>query len=86
MQQLRLDFWEPQIYNILMGTKSKGGAIVSPRTGRPTDCKKDAEVKVRVPSELNEQLIKYSEEHHQTKAETVRQAINAFLPENTKEK
>lgn len=68
-----------------MGTKSKGGAIVSPRTGRPTDCKKDAEVKVRVPSELNEQLIKYSEEHHQTKAETVRQAINAFLPD-TKEK
>lgn len=58
---------------------------MSPRTGRPTDCKKDAEVKVRVSSELNEQLIKYSEEHHQTKAETVRQAINAFLPD-TKEK
>lgn len=56
---------------------------MSPRTGRPTDCKKDAEIKVRVSSEINEQLIKYSEEHHQTKAETVRQAINTFLSEET---
>lgn len=52
---------------------------MSPRTGRPTECKKDAELKVRVPSELNNQLIEYSKEHHQTKAESVRQAITAFL-------
>mgnify|MGYP002621057312 FL=1 len=62
-----------------MGTKNKGGENVSPRTGRPTECKKDAELKVRVPSEVNNQLIEYSKEHHQTKAESVRQAITAFL-------
>lgn len=58
---------------------------MSPRTGRPTDCRKDAEVKVRVSSSVNERLIEFSEEHHQTKAETVRQAIDAFLPD-TKDK
>lgn len=59
---------------------------MSPRTGRPTECRKDAEIKIRVSSDVNNQLIEYSEEHHQTKAETIRQAINAFLPDGTKEK
>lgn len=62
----------------------KGGKTVSPRTGRPTDCRKDAEIKVRVSSDVNNQLIEYSEEHRQTKAETVRQAINAFLSDTDK--
>jgi hypothetical protein len=47
--------------------------------GRPTCCRKDAEIKVRVPSSINNALIAYSEEHFQTKAETIRQAISAFL-------
>ena len=59
---------------------------MSPRTGRPTDCRKDVEVKVRVSSSMNDRLMKYSEEKNQTKAETVRQAINAFLPECESEK
>lgn len=57
--------------------------MVSPRTGRPTKCRKDAEIKVRVPAEVNSRLIEYSEEHHQTKAETVRKAIDAYLSEET---
>lgn len=59
---------------------------MSPKMGRPTDCKKDVEVKVRVSSSMNERLMKYSGEKNQTKAETVRQAIDAFLPECDTEK
>lgn len=59
---------------------------MSPKMGRPTDCRKDVEVKVRVSSSMNERLMKFSEEKHQTKAETVRQAIDAFLPECETEK
>lgn len=49
------------------------------KRGRPTCCRKDAEIKVRVPSSVNNALIAYSEEHFQAKAETIRQAISAFL-------
>ena len=54
--------------------------MVSPRTGRPTDCKKAVEVKVRVTPEMDERIMDYSKEHKQTKAETVREALDAYLP------
>lgn len=58
---------------------------MSPRTGRPTDCRKAVEVKIRVTPEMDERIVNYSEEHKQTKAETVREALDAYLPD-TKEK
>lgn len=73
------------MYNGIMGTKSKGGARVSPRTGRPTDCRKAVEVKIRVTPEMDERIVNYSKEHKQTKAETVREALDTYLPD-TKDK
>lgn len=53
---------------------------MSPRTGRPTDCRKAVEVKIRVTPEMDERIMDYSKEHEQTKAETVREALDAYLP------
>nr|UVM88699.1 MAG: transcriptional regulator, RHH-like [Bacteriophage sp.]UVX65371.1 MAG: Transcriptional regulator, RHH-like, CopG [Bacteriophage sp.]UVX69719.1 MAG: Transcriptional regulator, RHH-like, CopG [Bacteriophage sp.]UWI10539.1 MAG: Transcriptional regulator, RHH-like, CopG [Bacteriophage sp.] len=64
-----------------MGTKIiKEVKMVSPRTGRPTDCKKAVEVKVRVTPDMDERIMKYSKEHEQTKAQTIREAVDAYLP------
>lgn len=54
--------------------------MVSPRTGRPTDCKKAVEVKVRVTPDMDERIMRYSKEHEQTKAQTIREAVDAYLP------
>lgn len=53
---------------------------MSPRTGRPTDRRKAVEVKIRVTPEMDERIMDYSKEHKQTKAETVREALDAYLP------
>lgn len=71
-----MQLWEPKV---------KGGAKLSPRTGRPTECRKAVEIKIRVTPEMNERIVGYSVEHKQTKAETVREALDAYLP-GTKEK
>lgn len=64
-----------------MGTKIiKEVKMVSPRTGRPTDCKKAVEVKVRVTPDMDERIMRYSKEHEQTKAQTIREAVDAYLP------
>lgn len=52
---------------------------MSPRTGRPTDCRKDHDVKVRIDDETHNKLIKYCEEHNITKAEAIRQGIQLLL-------
>ena len=52
---------------------------VSPRTGRPTDCKKDHDVKVRIDDDTHKKLLWYCEEHGITKAEAIRQGIHLVL-------
>ncbi len=52
---------------------------MSPRTGRPTDCKKDHDIKVRVDSDTHKKLLEYCEKHGITKAEAVRQGIYLVL-------
>lgn len=52
---------------------------MSPRTGRPTDCKKDCDVKVRIDNETHEKLLRYCEEKNITKAEAIRQGIHLVL-------
>lgn len=54
---------------------------MSPRTGRPTECRKEYDLKVRVTQEQYEKIVEYSESNGTTKAETIRRAIDAFLPE-----
>lgn len=49
------------------------------KIGRPTDCLKDIDLKVRVDSETNEQIINFAKENNITKAETVRIAIKEFF-------
>jgi Ribbon-helix-helix protein, copG family. len=52
---------------------------VSPRTGRPTDCRKDHDVKVRIDDDTHKRLLKYCKEHGITKAEAIRQGIHLVL-------
>lgn len=52
---------------------------MSPRTGRPTDCRKDHDVKVRIDNETHEKLLKYCKEHGITKAEAIRKGIHLVL-------
>lgn len=52
---------------------------MSPRTGRPTDCKKDHDVKVRIDENTHKKLLAYCEEHKITKAEAIRQGIHLVL-------
>lgn len=53
---------------------------MSPRTGRPTDQRKEHDLKVRVTPEQHEKIVDYAEKNGVTKAETVRRAIDDFLP------
>ena len=70
-----------------MELKKKRGEIVEvPKRGRPTDAVKEHDLKVRVTDELHQRIVDYSNQHNQTKAETTRQALNAFLPEVGKDK
>lgn len=52
---------------------------MSPRTGRPTDCRKDHDLKVRVSDEMNKRLLDYCDRNDLTKAEAIRRAIIMFL-------
>lgn len=71
----------------LLELKKKRGEIVEvPKRGRPTDAVKEHDLKVRVTDELHQRIVDYSNQHNQTKAETTRQALNAFLPEVGKDK
>lgn len=52
---------------------------MSPRTGRPTDCRKDHDVKVRIDDDTHKKLLEYCIEHGITKAEAIRQGIHLVL-------
>lgn len=52
---------------------------MSPRTGRPTDCRKDYDVKVRIDHDTHEKLLQYCKEQGVTKAEAIRQGIHLVL-------
>lgn len=52
---------------------------MSPRTGRPTDCKKDHDVKVRIDDDTHKKLLVYCDDHGITKAEAIRQGIRLVL-------
>lgn len=49
------------------------------KIGRPTDCLKDIDLKVRVDSKTNSKIISYAHENNITKAEVVRIAIKEFF-------
>lgn len=67
---------------IIMELKIKGGEReLSPKTGRPTDRRKEHDLKVRVTPEQHKKITDYSEGNGITKAETVRRAIDTFLPD-----
>lgn len=52
---------------------------MSPRIGRPTNCRKDHDVKVRIDDATHKKLLIYCEEHGITKAEAIRQGIHLVL-------
>lgn len=52
---------------------------MSPRTGRPTDCRKEHDVKVRIDHETHEKLLEYAERKRITKAEAIREGIRLVL-------
>ena len=52
---------------------------MSPRTGRPTDCRKDCDIKVRIDEDTHRRLLIYCEDHGITKAEAIRQGIHLIL-------
>lgn len=54
---------------------------MSPKIGRPTDCKKEHDVKVRIDGVTHERLLAYCEEHRITKAEAIRRGIHLVLQE-----
>ena len=49
------------------------------KIGRPRDCLKDIDLKVRVDSKTNSKIISYAHENNITKAEVVRIAIKEFF-------
>ena len=52
---------------------------MSPRTGRPTDCRKDHDIKVRVDDNTHHRLLEYCEKNNITKAEAIRRGIHLIL-------
>lgn len=52
---------------------------MSPRTGRPTDSRKDHDLKVRIDDSTHEKLLEYCEAHGITKAEAIRRGIHLVL-------
>ena len=58
---------------------------MSPRTGRPKiENPKDHDIKVRVDSETNAQIIEYAKKHNLSRTETIRRAIALFLAQEQK--
>ena len=72
-----VEFWSTKVYNVFMEHKS---LEVTPRTGRPTDARKEFALKVRVDAKLHERIVDYAEEKNVTKAEVVRKALDEYLP------
>lgn len=54
---------------------------MSPKMGRPTDCKKDHDLKVRVDDNTHKRLLEYCEKKGITKAEAIRKGISLVLEE-----
>ncbi len=52
---------------------------MSPRTGRPTDCRKDHDIKVRIDDNTHQSLLEYCEKNNITKAEAIRRGIHLIL-------
>lgn len=52
---------------------------MSPRTGRPTECKKEHDLKVRVDDNTHKRLLEYCEKNGITKAEAIRKGISLVL-------
>ena len=51
-----------------------------PRTGRPkVENPLDHNIKVRIDDKMNQALLQYAEEHHQSRTEVIRKAIRYFL-------
>ena len=59
---------------------------MSPRRGRPTDCLKDHDIKVRIDSDTHTKLMEYCENHGMTKAEAIRQGIRMVLEQKKKQR
>jgi len=62
-------------YKIIMGYKIKGGDIVSPKTGRPTDNPKGNPIHIRLDDECNSILEKYCEQTKLSRAGAIRIGI-----------
>lgn len=65
-------------YYMTYGTQKRGD-YMSPRTGRPTESRKNHDIKVRVDEPTHEKLLQYCEKHGVTKAEAIRQGIQLVL-------
>lgn len=52
---------------------------MSPRTGRPTECKKDHDIKVRIDNSTYQKLLEYCDRNRVTKAEAIRRGIQQLL-------
>ena len=48
---------------------------MSPRTGRPTDARKEFALKVRVDAKLHERIVDYAEEKNVTKSRSCEKGI-----------
>ena len=46
---------------------------------RPTDCKKEIDLKTRITPEMNEGLLKQAQRQEKTRAEIVRESIQEYL-------
>lgn len=55
---------------------------MSPRTGRPTDARKNHDLKVRVDDKLYDRLLRYADDNNITKAEAIRRVLDEHLPKN----
>lgn len=55
--------------------QTKGGVLVSPRTGRPTDNPKPDRITVRLDNASMEILVEYCENNQVERAEAIRRAI-----------
>ena len=53
---------------------------MSPRTGRPTDARKEFALKVRVDAKLHDRLLRYADDNNITKAEAIRRVLDEYLP------
>ena len=65
----------------LWQTKVKGGLLMSPRTGRPTDNPKAERITVRLDEKSADIMKKYCEQEKVDKAEAVRRGLKKLESE-----